>query len=160
MGEKQELNYYFFAYDDYLYFKSAYNRGEIYNSMAAQAQYVCERFLKQIVSDKFKLNDKDFVDLKEELLRTHSLGKLLIEIKRSTDIEVSSDLLMKLSAIDGYYFTTRYPGDDSLLVTKEILDMCNTAIDECKVFTDKVLENDKSSCNDILNQALNSMSGD
>lgn len=37
MGEKQELNYYFFAYDDYLYFKSAYNRGEIYNSMAAQA---------------------------------------------------------------------------------------------------------------------------
>lgn len=112
------------------------------------------------MSDKFKLNDKDFVDLKEELLRTHSLGKLLIEIKRSTDIEVLSDLLMKLSAIDGYYFTTRYPGDDSLLVTKEILDMCNTTIDECKVFTDKVLENDKSSCNDILNQALNSMSGD
>lgn len=160
MGEKQELNYYFFAYDDYLYFKSVYNRGEIRNSMAAQAQNICERFLKQIVSDKFKSDDKDSADLKKTLLRTHSLNKLLTEIKRNTDTEISSDLLMKLSAIDGYYFTTRYPGDDSLLVTKEILDMCNTAIDECKVFTDKVLKNDKSSCDDILNQALNSMSGD
>ena len=128
--------------------------------MAAQAHDICERFLKQIVSDKFKSNDKDSADLKESLLRTYSLSQLLTEIKRNTDIEVSSDLLTKLSAIGGYYLTTRYPGDDSILVTKEILDICNTAIDECNVFTDMVLKDGKPSCDDILNQALNSMSGD
>lgn len=139
MGEKQELNYYFFAYDDYLYFKSAYNRGEIRNGMAAQAQNICERFLKQIVSDRFGADDKCTADLKKSLLRTHSLNKLLTEIKRNTDIEVSADLFMRLSAIDGYYFTTRYPGEESVLVTRDILEMCNAALEECKKFTDKVM---------------------
>lgn len=139
MEKGQKLNYYFFAYDDYLYFKSAYNRGVIRNSMAAQAQDICERFLKQIVSDNFDADNAYTADLKLTLLRTHSLNKLLIEIKRNTDIEVSADLLMKLSTIDGYYFTTRYPSDESILVNKDILDMCNIAIEECKKFTDAVL---------------------
>lgn len=109
--------------------------------MAAQAHDICERFLKQIVSDKFKSDDKDSSDLKKNILRTHSLSRLLIVIMRNTNICVPSNLLMKLSVIGNYYYTTRYPGKDSLLVTREILNACNVALNECIAFTDIVLEN-------------------
>lgn len=39
------------------------------------------------------------------------------------------------SPVDGYYFTTRYPGEDSIFVDKEDMDICMEAIELCRDIT-------------------------
>ncbi len=34
--------------------------------------------------------------------------------------------------INGYYFTERYPGDESIEVMKEDMDMCADAVEHCR----------------------------
>ena len=38
----------------------------------------------------------------------------------------------EMQIINGYYFTARYPGDESIEVMKEDMDMCADAVEHCR----------------------------
>ena len=103
------LNSYFdFAENDFQYFKASYDAGIVANMMGAMAQGICEKYMKHLISEYYKPDDamqqKDF----ENILRTHSLN------------------------IDGFYFSTRYPGDDSIEIDGDDVETCNDAIELCR----------------------------
>lgn len=73
--------------------------------MCSSAQNICERYLKEVISRKAsELNDTD-------IMKTHSLKK----IKKFIEANIPEfecewrDVILA----DGYYFSARYPGEDS-----------------------------------------------
>ena len=76
------LNSYFdFAENDFQYFKASYDAGIVANMMGAMAQGICEKYMKHLISEYYKPDDamqqKDF----ENILRTHSLNRLMKFLK-------------------------------------------------------------------------------
>mgnify|MGYP005762294613 CR=1 FL=1 len=128
-------SYFDFAENDYKFFMAAYKNHMVANQMGAIAQGICEKYLKHIITEYIvpKSNEENYS--KNTILRTHSLTKLLKYIRQSLpDFEIDKK---QIQAIDGYYFTTRYPGDDSITIDEVDIEDCKMAIEECreKVFT-------------------------
>ena len=59
---------------------------------------------------------------KESVLRTHSLRRLMRYISGDMGIDIPDETESALDRIDGFYFTTRYPGDDSFIPTERDID--------------------------------------
>ena len=84
------LNSYFdFAENDFQYFKASYDAGIVANMMGAMAQGICEKYMKHLISEYYKPDDamqqKDF----ENILRTHSLNRLMKFLKANMGAEFS-----------------------------------------------------------------------
>jgi len=82
---------------------------ELWNKVGKECQQVCEKYLKHYLKEKHLLTDS--------LERTHNLKKLLKEIP-----EYDKDLYKDLSVVGDYYFETNYPGDDFMILDKEMAD--------------------------------------
>ena len=105
------LNSYFdFAENDFQYFKASYDAGIVANMMGAMAQGICEKYMKHLISEYYKPDDaiqqKDF----ENILRTHSLNRLMKFLKGNMGAEFSKNTQTHMRMIDGFYFSTRYSG--------------------------------------------------
>ena len=86
------LNSYFdFAENDFQYFKASYDAGIVANMMGAMAQGICEKYMKHLISEYYKPDDamqqKDF----ENILRTHSLNRLMKFLKANMGAEFSKN---------------------------------------------------------------------
>ena len=86
------LNSYFdFAENDFQYFKASYDAGIVANMMGAMAQGICEKYMKHLISEYYKPSDaiqqKDF----ENILRTHSLNRLMKFLKGNMGAEFSKN---------------------------------------------------------------------
>ena len=73
----------------------------------------------------------------EETMRSHNLLKLQRYMENHTDFSFHAETKRLLRSINGYYFSARYPGDESLEVTKEDIDLCSIAVETCR---DNILE--------------------
>ena len=127
------LNSYFdFAENDFQYFKASYDAGIVANMMGAMAQGICEKYMKHLISEYYKPDDaiqqKDF----ENILRTHSLNRLMKFLKGNMGAEFSKNTQTHMRMIDGFYFSTRYPGDDSIEIDGDDVETCNDAIELCR----------------------------
>lgn len=143
---KKLETYFDFAENDYMHFKFCYNAGLVSNQMGAIAQGICEKYLKHIIEKNVIPGSTDENTEKEKILRTHSLARLLRYVKINIpEFEIDRT---KIRMIDGFYFTTRYPGDESININEEDVEDCNAAIEECRK---KVLEYMKS--RDLLPEA-------
>ena len=114
------LNSYFdFAENDFQYFKASYDAGIVANMM-------------DLISEYYKPDDaiqqKDF----ENILRTHSLNRLMKFLKGNMGAEFSKNTQTHMRMIDGFYFSTRYPGDDSIEIDGDDVETCNDAIELCR----------------------------
>ena len=131
MGE--ELKTYFdFAEDDYRYLANDYADGRVANYMGAASQNTCERYLKYIVEECFCPETQTDIDKKKDILKTHSLRKLMKFLQSENLTDFSRQEYSMISTIDGFYFTTRYPGEDSFSVDKQDLDNCMDALNICR----------------------------
>lgn len=120
----KEVSYYSFAENDYLYLKDSIAEGWVSNAMCSSAQNICERFLKAIV-EKEALKHED-----TSIMKTHSLKRLRKFIEEFvTDFECDWG---KVILADGFYFSARYPGEDSYFVDKSDVDDCWEAVCETK----------------------------
>lgn len=128
----KEINYYSFAENDYLYLKNSIEAGFCSNAMASIAQNIIERYLKHIIDVFCKEEDVTAV------LKTHSLKRLLRYINTYLN-EFKIDEY-KVILADGYYFSARYPGDDSFFVNQKDIDVCWEAVQETKRAVDAYLE--------------------
>ena len=127
----KELKTYFdFAENNYDFLLAAYEQGLVGNAMGAMAQETCEKYLKHIIEEYVVPQDLQGNAKKAEILRTHNLSKLSKYIVQYVpDIKLNRQAL---NLINGLYFTTRYPGDESIVVEKEDIDDYIEAVKECR----------------------------
>ena len=127
-----------YADNDYDYYSNALKSDDVPNSIGATCQQICERYLKHIIDQYYDPQSDDAVSDKKEALRSHSLKRLMHEIDKFAVID--TDTKTKLQAIDGFYFLTRYPGDDSIEITKSDVIACAEAIDAAKAYTESYIK--------------------
>lgn len=124
--EEELVTYFDFAENDYKFLKATYENGFLANTMAAIAQGICEKYLKFVIE---KFADSSRAQY-ESIMKTHSIRKLLRYIEHELPGFVCDEDAIK--KVDGYYFNTRYPGDESITINKKDLDECMKAADACR----------------------------
>ena len=137
----ENLNSYFsFAENDFLFFRQAYDTGNKGSALAALGQSICERYLKHVISEFAQPENRDEMQDKENILRTHSLRRLMRYIQEDMDLEIPEKSEMAMDRIDGFYFTTRYPGSESFIPSERDIDKANMAVEEARKFTLDICE--------------------
>lgn len=133
--------YYDFADNNYDFLMAAYKNGLVGNAMGDMAQETCEKYLKHLIDEYVILGDSADNAKKTEILRTHNLTKLSKYISSHLP-EVNLDR-PSLNLVNGLYFTTRYPGDESIMVEKDDLDEYIDAVKKCKNAVDEFIRSKK-----------------
>ena len=123
-----------FAENDYKFFRQSYDSGNKGSALAALGQSICERYLKHIISECAHPENESEAVSKESVLRTHSLRRLMRYISGDMGIDIPDETESALDRIDGFYFTTRYPGDDSFIPTERDIDRADKAVHLCRDF--------------------------
>ena len=135
---KDLKTYYDFADNNFNFLIAAYEQGLVGNAMGAMAQETCEKYLKHIIEEYIVPNDSNENAKKTELLRTHNLTKLSKYIlSYLPDIKLDRQ---SLKIVNGLYFTTRYPGDESIVVEKEDIEEYVEAVKKCKKAVDEFIQ--------------------
>ena len=141
MGES--INYFSMAENDYQFLNYDYTHGRIGNIMCYAAQNICERYLKHLIDTYVVETDTTTA------LKTHSI-KVLEKFMKTTlpDFICNWDIVNK---VNGYYFSARYPGEDSFMVDKEDVDACWEAVEEVRKNVISYMESHKKKI-DILDE--------
>ncbi|MCC8061540.1 MAG: HEPN domain-containing protein [Clostridiales bacterium] len=132
--------YYEFAEADYNFLRDAYEQGIFSNSCGAIAQNVCERYMKHVIQEYCTPETETEWHDKESILRTHSLKRLIRYIEDNFSFVFDRSAKTEIQVIDGYYFSTRYPGDDSVELTQEDIGQCMEAMRLCRGQVDQIIE--------------------
>lgn len=141
---EKQVNYYSFAEDDYLFLKANINEKRVSNAMASLAQNICERYLKHIIEQYCTAIDCT------DVLKTHSLKKILRFLEEQLpDFKIKKRIVV---LADGYYFSARYPGDESFFANEEDIDICWEAVQETKKSVDIYLKSHKRNSIPITKQ--------
>lgn len=130
--------YYDFALDDYKFLKDIEATGIVANSVGAIAQNTCERFLKHLINQYIPVSDVGRHSL-TDILTTHNLNRLVNYWNRYGTPKISQSVANQLKKINGYYFSTKYPGDDCLTLNAENIDTCFRVVDICKQAVDTII---------------------
>lgn len=118
------LTYLDFAADEALYLMDAYNKGLRYSAMVAQAQRVCECYMKHAITRSLMNNN--------EVMMSHNL-RTLYEYIESIGIDmrpVRTDVML----LNNFYTHTRYPGRDAFLASNEDITAAVTAVEKIVKF--------------------------
>ena len=124
-----------FAENDYDFFRSAYDSGNKRSALASIGQNICERYLKHIISEYAEPENDQEQFKKERALRTHNLHILIRYLRDDMGISVPEETEDKLDKINGFYFSTRYPGDDSFIASERDVDKASDAVESARKFT-------------------------
>jgi hypothetical protein len=134
----RELNpqsYYDFADEVYTELKFLVDNERTGNSLCILANSICERYLKHIIDVYFDADDEKAYARKQQILKTHSLRGLCAFINFNGLIAGLDN--NKICQADGYHRSARYPGDDSLFVSKEDVHAAWEAVLYCKKMIDE-----------------------
>lgn len=129
------LRYYDFAEDDFQYLMSNIRMGNVRNAMCSESQSICERYLKQLIVnyvDETEENSKEYSDI----LSAHSINRLINFLTRNLG-DFKAD--PRIRSVNGYYWDTRYPGENSFMVTEEDIQICWQAVQACKNCVDEYI---------------------
>lgn len=128
-----------FADDDFLHYKTNCQNQNFANSMGANAQNIAERYLKHIIDTYAVPETENEENRKRNTLRTHSLRLLINYITRDMNLDMPLTLQNDLLVLDGLYFTTRYPGDNTVQLTvRDILKYLDV-LEDCKHYVESVI---------------------
>ena len=134
--------YYDFALNDYEFLCALKKNGISANSIGAIAQNTCERFLKHLINEFVPVTEENrhFVT---DLLTTHNLNRLVYFWNQYSESKIPDSVINQLKKINGFYFSTKYPGDDSQTLTKENIATCYEAVEHCKQVVDEIYRNER-----------------
>lgn len=128
-----DMNSYFdFADNDFRFFIASYDQGMVANMMGAMAQGICEKYMKHLISIYDDVQTKGKYSEHQSVLRSHNLTRLMKYLKENMKIEYSKETSRKMKTIDGFYFSTRYPGEDSIMLDSEDIEDCKEAVEACR----------------------------
>lgn len=130
--------YYDFALDDYRLLCELKKNGITANSIGAISQNTCERFLKYLINEYIPVteNNKESVT---DILTTHNLNRLISFWNHFSDCRISEKASNQLRKINGFYFSTKYPGDDCQTLSEENISDCYKAVEICKQEVDEII---------------------
>lgn len=118
----------------------AYDNDQIFNEMGAMAQSICERYLKHLIAEYAEPeNDMESAE-KERVLRSHNLRVLSNFLRHTMELSMPKALVTALNSVNGFYFSTRYPGEDSTTLTREELDECAEALRLCRKYVEDIIQ--------------------
>ena len=137
-----------FAENDYKYFMTSYEHGIVANAMAADAQEICEKYMKHVIDKYFKPETEEEQTEYDIHMRTHNLNKLMPFLDQRMGLNFDREVKAEMQIINGYYFTARYPGDESIEVTKEDLDVCADAVEHCRESILKMIQEIENELNE------------
>ena len=137
--ERDTSSYLTFAENDYYWFMDSYNRRADFPGLAACGQNICERYLKHILDKYYEPENRSEEAQKIDTLRTHNLLKLSSFIEQDMGIEIPNELSDELRSINGFYFTTRYPGNESMIPSKRDIDEVAKAVEATRDFVHEVI---------------------
>lgn len=126
-------SYYDFAENDYQFLMAAVNEGHARgNLVCAISQNICEKYLKDIVDRYCEPQNEAEESEKMRVLKTHSLRKLENYVELKTGLQLSDETRDIVEQADGFYFSTRYPGDESIEATERDMRRCLEAVEETR----------------------------
>lgn len=131
-------SYYDFAVDDYCFLTDLRRSGIMANSIGAIAQNTCERFLKYLINQYIPVTEDNRSEM-TEVLSTHNLNRLVNYWNSYSENKIPVKVARELKKINGFYFSTKYPGDDCQTLTKENILMCFDVVDICKKAVDEII---------------------
>lgn len=137
-----------FAENDYKYFMTSYEHGIVANAMAADAQEICEKYMKHVIDKYFKPETEEEQTEYDIHMRTHNLNKLMRFLDQRMGLNFDREVKVETQIINGYYFTERYPGDESIEVMKEDMDMCADAVEHCRESILKMIQEIENELNE------------
>ena len=114
------------------YFSHSYESGFVANAMAADAQEICEKYMKHLINTYFVPESEQEQNEFDTIMRTHNLMKLIRFLETNMDLHFPNGTKKDIQIINGYYFSAQYPGDESIEVTQEDLDLCAEAVKNCR----------------------------
>ena len=91
--------------------------------------------MKHIISEYAEPENDQEQFKKERALRTHNLHILIRYLRDDMGISVPEETEDKLDKINGFYFSTRYPGDDSFIASERDVDKASDAVESARKFT-------------------------
>ena len=131
--------YYDFALDDYRFLSELKKSGITANSIGAIAQNTCERFLKHLINEYIPVTEENRQQI-TDILTTHNLNRLVFFWNRFSEYGIPGKVSDLLKKINGFYFSTKYPGDDCQTLTMENIASCHEAVEACKQVVDAIIE--------------------
>ena len=131
--------YYDFALDDYRFLSELKKSGITANSIGAIAQNTCERFLKHLINEYVPVTEENRQQI-TDILTTHNLNRLVFFWNRFSEYGIPGKVSDLLKKINGFYFSTKYPGDDCQTLTMENIASCHEAVEACKQVVDAIIE--------------------
>ena len=137
-----------FAENDYKYFMTSYEHGIVANAMAVDAQEICEKYMKRVIDKYFKPETEEEQTEYDIHMRTHNLNKLMRFLDQRMGLNFDREVKAEMQIINGYYFTERYPGDESIEVMKEDMDMCADAVEHCRESILKMIQEIENELNE------------
>ena len=130
--------YYDFALDDYQFLIELKKNGITANSIGAIAQNTCERFLKHLINEYIPVHEGNRQSI-TDILITHNLNRLVSFWNQYSENKIPNVVSSKLKRINGFYFSTKYPGDDCQTLTAENISSCYEAVEACKQVVDDII---------------------
>ena len=134
-----------FAENDFQFFQDAYEHGIKGSPMTAMGQNICERYLKHIINEYAHPESPEEENDKTKILKTHSISRLVNYIKHEMNLEIPRNVEIDARSVDGFYFSTRYPGEDCFVPTEDDIDIAYEATKTVRSYTlEKIQELDQS----------------
>ena len=130
--------YYDFALDDYRFLIELKKNGITANSIGAIAQNTCERFLKHLINEFIPVSESNRQSI-TDILITPNLNRLVSFWNQYSENKIPNVVSSKLKRINGFYFSTKYPGDDCQTLTAENISSCYEAVEACKQVVDDII---------------------
>lgn len=118
------LTYLDFATDEALYLSDAYAKGLRYNAMVAQAQRVCECYMKHAITKSLMNNN--------EVMMSHNL-RSLYDYMQDIGLDLKP-IRSEVMLLNNFYTHTRYPGREAFLASKEDITAAVKAIENIVKF--------------------------
>lgn len=132
--------YYDFAENDYLFLKEIIEENRFCNGLASMSQNVCERYLKHIIDTYYIPQNQEETDKKNNALKAHNLNKICKFLKNEMNIDLSKECQYSMKIIDGFYYTSRYPGDESVDIDLDDMKDCLNAMTICRETVLQIIE--------------------
>lgn len=140
-------NYLFYADLTKKLIDDLYNSGNKHNDISYMSHNTCERYMKHLIDRYYSPNNKIEYLRTIDILHSNDLNSIKNFLHENMNLEYSENTSLLIDSINGFYFTTRYPGDNSMVASEADIDRCFKAVNECAKETKNMVQQLNSEIN-------------
>ena len=135
-----KYTYYDFAQDSHSLLDKLYKDDKIYNAMCEIAHHACECYLKHLINEYYKPDQKELLFEKLDVLRLCDLGILYKYWQSITATIINTNITHKLDEINYISYHTNYPCEGCFFADESHIEIAMQATNLCRAFVNSELE--------------------